>query len=275
MDSKIPIPVQNILSEYISLFHERLPKTLEGLYLHGSIALNTYINGSSDIDFISIVNRYLTKKEVKILSEIHREINNKYKRTCMDGCYLLWEDIGKRYAEEREYLSVNEGKVNWSYDVLNPITWWILKNKGINIMGPEINSFHFEVNEEILVDYVLINMNTYWLKRTNTIKRVKKVIYLIPNKLVDREIQWSITGMLRQLYTFREQDIISKIDAGKYALSIMPERFHNIIKEAINISEGVDIRYCDSKMQRVNDTIKCMDYILNYCNNISRFKEDK
>lgn len=267
MDIKVPIPVQKILGEYMSLFNARIPNTLEGLYLHGSIALNAYNSGSSDIDFIAIVNRHLTEKEVKTLSSIHRGLKNKYKKTRMDGCYLLWEDIGKKRPETKKCLYVNEGKVGRGNHVINPITWWILRDKGISIIGPEITLFHFDVDESDLVDYVLKNMNTYWLNRLNTIERFKRIVFLLPNKLVDWEIQWSVTGILRQFYTLREHEIISKVDAGKYAINYMPESWHNIIKEAISIREGLNIRYCDSKKQRVNDIIQCMRYIIDYCNN--------
>lgn len=48
----------------------------------------------------------------------------------------------------------------------------------------------------------------------------------------------------------------------------MPESLHNIVKESISIREGLNIRYCDSKKQRINDTIQCMKYIIDYCNNM-------
>ncbi|MBT2701596.1 DUF4111 domain-containing protein [Bacillus sp. ISL-40] len=268
MDSKVPIPVQKILSEYMSLFHERIPNTLEGLYLHGSVALNAYISGSSDIDFVGILNRQLTEAELKVLSNIHSELEDKYKKTGMDGCYLLREDMGKKQTEIKKCLYVHEGKVGWSNHVTNPITWWILKDKGINIIGPKITSFHFDVDESDLVDYVLNNMNTYWLNRMKRNERYKGIVLLLPNKFVDWELQWSITGMLRQFYTLKEHDIISKVDAGKYAISHMPKRWHNIILEAISIREGLNVRYCDSKKQRINDTIHCMNYILDYCNDV-------
>ncbi|MEH7126136.1 nucleotidyltransferase domain-containing protein [Bacillus sp. JJ1773] len=264
MDIKVPITVQKILNEYMSLFNARIPDTLEGIYLHGSIALNSYKNGSSDIDFIAIVNRHFTEEEVKILSKIHRELINKYKNTIMDGCYLLWEDIGKKKTETKKCLYVYEGKVGRSNHVINPITWWILREKGISIIGPEITSFHFEVDKSDLVDYVLKNMNTYWLNRLKTIERFNRIVHLLPNKLVDWEVQWSITGVLRQFYTLREHKIISKVDACNYAIKYMPESLHNIVKESISIREGLNIRYCDSKKQRINDTIQCMKYIIDY-----------
>lgn len=266
MDSRVPIPVKNILNEYHTLFSERLPNTLEGLYLHGSIALNAYIDGSSDIDFVAIIKRHLTVAEKKWLTNIHQYLQKKYKKTGMDGCYLLIEDIGKKQTGTKKCLYVNEGKVDWSNDAINPVTWWILKNKGIRILGPDIPSFFFEVDETDLTEYVLNNMNSYWYNRMKTMKRFKSLALLLPNKFLDQEVQWSITGMLRQFYTLREHEIISKVDAGKYAINYMPERWHNVIKEAVSIREGSGIRYYHSKKHRIDDTIQCMNYIYNYCN---------
>ncbi|KAB7704368.1 DUF4111 domain-containing protein [Bacillus aerolatus] len=264
MDSRIPMPVQSILREYISLFHERIPNTLEGFYLHGSIALNAYIHDFSDIDFVAIIKRHLTEAEMRILSKIHQKIARKYKKAGMDGCYLLQEDMGKKQTETKKRLYFDAGKLEWGDHVTNPITWWILKNKGINIIGPKITAFHFDVDDSILVDYVIDNMNTYWLNRLNRNVKFKRMALLLPNKMVDWEIQWSITGMLRQLYTLREHEITSKVDAGEYSLNHLPARWHNIIKEAISIRKGLNRRYCDSKKQRINDTIECMKYILDY-----------
>ncbi len=267
MNVRVPIVVQNILNDYITRFNRQIPNTLEGLYLHGSIALNAYVEGSSDIDFIAVINKSLTELDVKVISNLHKILNQKYKGTGMDGCYLLVEDVGKSQYEVKNCLYVNEGKIKWSNDGINPITWWILKNKGIPILGPSLDTYNFNVDESILVDYVLENMNTYWAERLKTIRKYKAISFLLPNKIVDLEVEWSITGMLRQLYTLQEHDIVSKVDASKYAVKHLPERWHTIIKEAINIREGSSMRYCNSKRQRIDETIQCMDYILSKCNN--------
>ncbi|KMY31931.1 hypothetical protein ACZ11_07045 [Lysinibacillus xylanilyticus] len=266
MNSRVPIQVQKILNEYITLFQNKIPNTLEGFYLHGSIALDAYINGSSDIDFIAVVNRSLTEEDVKVISNLHKELNQKYKDTGMDGSYLLVADVGKKQSEVKSCLKVNEGKTKWGKDDINPITWWILKNKGITIIGPDIAIYNFSLDERVLGDYVLENMNSYWSNRLKKIKKYKA--FLIPNKLVDLEVEWSVTGILRQFYTLQEQAIVSKVDACKYAIHHLPEEFHNIINEAISIREGSNIRYCNSKKQRIDDTIQCMTYILEHCNSV-------
>ena len=58
----IPRIVDSVINEYITLFNEHLPETIEGLYIHGSIALNAYVEDSSDIDFITITNRALAEE---------------------------------------------------------------------------------------------------------------------------------------------------------------------------------------------------------------------
>ncbi|WP_445477432.1 aminoglycoside adenylyltransferase domain-containing protein [Lysinibacillus irui] len=266
MNSNVSMLVQTILNEYLTLLNKQIPNTLEGLYLHGSIALNAYSEGSSDIDFIAVINRPLTELDVKEIANLHKALHQKYKETVMDGCYLLVEDVGKDESEIKNCLYVNEGKIRWSNEGVNPITWWILKNKGITILGTSIDTYDFNVNDKILNDYILKNMNTYWASRLKARKRYQSMSILLPNKLIDLEVEWSITGMLRQFYTLQEREIVSKVEASKYALKKLPERWHNIIKDAISIREGSNIRYYKSKKQRINDMIQCMDYILNTSN---------
>lgn len=165
MDSRVPMQVQKILNDYITLFQNKLPNILEGFYLHGSIALDAYINGCSDIDFMAVVNRSLTEEDAKVIAALHKELNRQYKDTGMDGCYLLVEDIGKKQSEVKGCLNVNEGKTNWGNDHINPITWWILKNKGMTILGPDVTTYSFHVDESALGEYVLGNMNSYWSNR--------------------------------------------------------------------------------------------------------------
>ncbi len=52
MSTAIPQSVQHVLNEYIALVHEALPGLLTGVYLQGSLALNAFSPGLSDIDFI-------------------------------------------------------------------------------------------------------------------------------------------------------------------------------------------------------------------------------
>ncbi len=175
-------------------------------------------------------------------------------------CHLYGKDIGKAAAINLR-CQVN-GKLAWSTDGPNPVTWWVWKNAGICVDGPEISSLPFDVDTRSLVDFVYNNMQTYWRHRIKRNKKYAWLAGLLPGKYIDWEVQWCISGMLRQYYTWTENGIIGKTAACEYALPRMPSEWHKIVKEAISIRKGSDVRYYTSRKQRIGATIKCMEYLL-------------
>ncbi|WP_421385264.1 nucleotidyltransferase domain-containing protein [Bacillus salacetis] len=103
-----------------------MPNQLEGLYLHGSIVLDTYIYGSSDIDFAVITNSRLTEKEIPKLIDIHEIIAGKFGKPEMDGFFTTWEDLCKeRDDNDVSFPYYNGGKIGFSTQI-NPVTKWLL-----------------------------------------------------------------------------------------------------------------------------------------------------
>lgn len=272
--SEVPVIVQTVLNEYVDLLNERIPNTLEGLYIHGSIALNAYVNDSSDIDFITITNRRLAENEAGVLSDIHKTLASNYKKPEMDGVYILWEDLGKLTSDDdhNNYPYYNNGKLSFgAYFNFNPITWFLLKMKGINIIGPEPSTLKLEVHSRQLTSYVHENMNTYWAGWVQRIENSVEDLLNLPTEDIDFEIEWSVLGLLRQYYTLKEYDIISKLGAGEYGLIHLPKEWHNIIKEAINIRKGVKVDTFTSDEERINTTLGFFKYLISFCNsNLSK-----
>lgn len=262
---EIPVVVQTVLNDYIASLNELLPNTLEGLYIQGSIALNAYVNDSSDIDFIAITNRRLSGEEVEVLAEVHSMIARNYQKPEMDGVYIMWEDIGKIQTDDNIYPYYNDGKMSY-VTYFDSITWWILKRYGINIVGPEPIELGFEVDSQHLISYVSDNMNTYWAKRVQTIDGSIEQLLQQPSEVIDVEIEWSVLGLLRQYYTLKEQSIISKLGAGEYGLQHLPREWHQIIKEAINVRNGVRSKFFTSDEQRIDMALRFSKYVISYCN---------
>lgn len=261
----IPIIVENVLNDYVDLVNERIPNMLEGVYIQGSIALNAYVKDSSDIDFITVTNRRLLEEEAEVLSEIHSRIAEKYRKPELDGVYILWEDLGKLETCDNVYPFYNGGELSYGVH-FNPITWWLLKTKGINFIGPERTSLTFEIQSKHLVSYVTENMNSYWAQRTQRIENAIEDLINLPTEDIDNEIEWSVLGLLRQYYTIKEHEIISKLGAGEYGLLHVPEEWHLIIKEAINIRKGVKKGLFTSNQERTDSAIAFSKYIIKYCN---------
>jgi len=275
---RIPSIVETVLKEYINLFNEHLPETIAGLYLHGSIALNAFVEDSSDIDFITLTNRRLTEEDSEALSYIHTTIANKYKKPEMDGVYAIQEDIGKLCnGNNPSYKNpyYNDGEISFGdYFNFNPITWWVLKRKGINLFGPELKDFQFEIQPQDLSSYVLENMNTYWACRTQMAETSINDLVKLPTDKLDFEIEWTVLGLLRQFYTIKEYDIVSKLDAGEYGLTHIPVEWHDIIREAVNIRKGVKERIFSSEIERMDRTLRFSKFLIKYCNTIGEKEGD-
>jgi hypothetical protein len=190
----------------------------------------------------------------------------------MQGGYLQWSDIGKREEEIKPYPYYTDGVMYSSgFSSQNPVTWWILKQYGIRILGPDPKDLDIQINEKILVEYVHHNMNTYWTSRLEQIEKIVCTINTSGNvigKEMDWEIEWSVLGVLRQFYTIKERDITSKVRAGTYALNELPKQWHRIIQEAISIRKGLNIRHYESDRERLNDTVKFLKYLIDSCNKL-------
>lgn len=87
--------------------------------------------------------------------------------------------------------------------IINHVTWWILKNHGITVIGPQSNLFTITVDWDELIRKMHHNLNTYWASYTVHPRRMAQFF-------TDYGIQWIVLGVLRQFYTFHEQAITSK-----------------------------------------------------------------
>jgi hypothetical protein len=232
MSSAIPLSAQQVLDEYIAVVQAALPGLLTGVYVHGSLALNAYTPGFSDIDFISITSRRCTANDIDALRALHHTLVQRYSHAQLEGCYLLAQDVGRFEDAMPPHSYVHDGIFQASgYHDINAVTWWILKHRGIAVYGPPTDQFDIHIDWERLLADMHHNLNTYWANFTTTPRRMAWL-------LKDYGIQWAVLGVLRQFYTFRERAITSKVGAGTYGLTHTPQQWHQIIQEAINIREG-------------------------------------
>jgi hypothetical protein len=144
---------------------------------------------------------------------------------------------------------------------LNGVDWWVLKNRGLTLRGPQTQSLEFQVDWQILLTNMKHNLNNYWAAYTYKPNRVAWLF-------TDYGIQWVVLGVLRQYYTFKEQDITSKIGAGEYALAYLPPKWHRLIQEAINIREQPHTTLYKFRVDRAIEAYRFLRYLLHSVNNL-------
>ncbi len=257
-DAPVPKPICPLLQDYIGLLAYYVPDLTEACYLYGSIALDAFNERLSDIDFITVLRRSPTSCDITHLEAIHQTITTKYPRWKLDGSYLQWHDFGRLPNAIAPSPYVAQGILHpQGYGDLNLVTWWVLKHHGIALVGPPPQGLTFTVSWDELVARMHENLNSYWHSWTWSPTR-------LPQLLTNYGIQWAVLGILRLWYTFREHDITSKTDAGRYALTHLPVRWHPLIQEAINLRDAPEQRFYKSRVCRAWDAVQFLRYIIQW-----------
>lgn len=260
MYQHIPKPIQPILDKYVLLANQDLPNLINGFYIVGSIALDGFNERFSDIDFVAVLNHRASLTETEKLRNLHQIIEKSFPRWRVSGGYFQVNDLGSLHGTGGPYPYYHDGKLHIKgYSEANPITWWELKNHGIVIIGNEPQDLNFTVNWDLLLDWMKENLNSYWAGWTNRIDR-----FLV--MLSDWGIQWTVLGVLRQYYTFRENSITTKIRAAEFALTCLPNRWQSLIQEAIDIRKGKKKSLYHSRIVRMVDAVKFLKYVVRTCN---------
>lgn len=255
MDSRIPDVIQPLLQSYLHSLEKEVPDLVKAIYLHGSVALGAFDADQSDIDFVAILSRRCTDDDQARLRKIHQAVAAEYPRWQLEGGYVQAEDLGKPQNEIVPYPAFHDGK--WQaagHFEANDVTWWVIKNRGIALLGPNPQALDFTVDWEVLLQNMRDNLNTYWATWT------KNPIYMA-YLLKDEAIQWAVLGVLRQYYSFQENAITSKIGAGEYALQKLPVEWYPIVQEALNIRAQLPGSLYRSKIKRSREAVALLKFI--------------
>ncbi len=259
IDPRIPEPVRPLLDAALAHFDHCLPGLLAGFYLHGSITLDAFHPRFSDVDFIAVVSHPVAAGELSALREIHRDVARQFPRPPLEGSYLGWPDLGLSSPDLVPHPDYHDGKLSpTGHLMVNRVTWWLLKAHGIALRGPDPDQLPFQVDWSDLIAEMKINLNTYWATWAD---KPRNRVWL----LADSAVQWAVLGVLRQFYSFREGDIVSKTAAGRYALGCLPGEWHRIIREAIRCREGGCPPLYRSRLARAAEVVRFLRAIVPIC----------
>lgn len=229
MPAVVPAFVKPVLDDYIAAVNNTLPGFMTGFYLHGSIALGDFHERFSDVDFITVISSRASENDINELVNIHKGLKQKYPGCLLSGSYLQAGDLGREESAIEAYPFYQDGALNpRGHHDINFVTWWVLKNHGIALVGTAPGALNFTMDWDQFAAATRENMNSYWAGFT---QKPAKIVWL----LSDYGIQWTVLGVLRQVYTLKESGITSKTGAGDYGLKISPAKWHCIIQEALGL----------------------------------------
>jgi hypothetical protein len=246
-----------ITSAYLHLADKRLPGRISGLYLVGSVALDDYRRGQSDVDFVAVSEAAFGPLELEQLGRLHREMRRMIPRPNLDGVYVTWDELQADPAS----LSVpfyRDGRFASSGGfAANPVTWYILQRFGIAVRGPVKPVVRHD--DALLRRWCRENLQSYWAgwvhrARTHPIRRLYS--------LTRQATVWGVLGVTRLHATLRTGKVFSKTAAGSYALRVFPPRWSVVIKEASGSRSGRAAVSYRNIFERRREALAFMEYVI-------------
>ncbi len=218
----------NILKIIKQEYQTILGDNLVGIYVHGSIAFGCFHEEKSDIDFIAVIQSKIdSPTKLKILNCLKEiwpfcppkgiEMSIVLKKYCLNFEYPtpyelhFSKDWLKTYLLSPMVMCGDELKKD--KDLAAHFT--VIRNCGIVLWGEPIQEVFGEVPRDFYIDSIkgdILNADEEILKNTTyiTLNLCRVLAYLQDNK------------------------ILSKEQGGKWALKNIDDKYHLLIKEALN-----------------------------------------
>ena len=186
-----------LLSRFVSAIQPVVP--LVSVWAHGSLAGGDYQPGRSDLDLIAILSRPCTAAEEQRLGEVHESLGT---------ATALASRLHCSYCAAGELDDATHVHLTWAHEELmrrpvTPVTRRELSSFGLVLYGEEPAALLPPVTDEQLAEFVVQDMESFWLPSLDHPQRW------------DRDI-WVDLGLLtlaRATVTLRDGKLITKAEA--------------------------------------------------------------
>lgn len=250
---------QTVLRMFLDEVDRVAPGHVTAAYIGGSLALDDARPGKSDIDLVLVREDGASNEaSMAALRPAMAMVRDLYPEPALDGILLTRDDLRTGPdAMEGPRPVIFEGAVTLSEggSARNPVTWQTLRQGGITWRGTPLADLALAHDDERLREWTRENLLTYW-----------RPLHRRTASLVSQSGQWSlradfaewvVLGVTRLHATIRTGEVVSKTAAGTYALETFDERWHRIIREAVDIRtdpERKPSRYGRDILRRRRDT---------------------
>jgi hypothetical protein len=230
----VPLPdqVTEVTSRFLAAIDERAPGLMEGLYLHGSLALTGEFFPGSDIDFVAVLRARPGDAELAALAAAHEAVSTARPRPLFEGIHLVRADLAGPPDECPDLPFFHEGTFGRAGRFeINPVTWHELARHAVVLRGPALTGQDVWTDDRVLWDFTRGNLRSYWA-------RVAELQTALPERAGLPEVtSWCVLGISRLHHLLATGSMTSKSGAGRYALTAFGPRWHPIVQEALRARE--------------------------------------
>jgi hypothetical protein len=235
---QLPHRVGRIVERYRGELDAAGVDIVQGLYLVGSVALGDYQEQSSGVDFIAVTSGPMTPALAEMLARIHARLRTG-KRPGFDGVYLERDRLCRLPGPGEIADYAHDGTFHTAHPCadVNPATFQCLAQSGIVVFGPAVADLEIATDVAGLRRFEMDHLHGYWAR---WVARSDAALQRMDHdaNIEAAPLGWGVLGLLRVGYTIETGRIVSKTDAGRWALGRYPLKFRNVIEEALAVRRG-------------------------------------
>jgi hypothetical protein len=242
----LPAPVEAVCTTFLSAVPDGL---VTGLYLRGGIAFGEWVQGKSDVDFTATLSRRPSGEDVALLRSAHEAVAAAYGDSPMfDGVHVLGSDLARHpdACPDMPTVFLHEFIAAGRFD-LSPVPWHELARHGVTVAGPPVGSLGFWTDDDVLRDYTIANLDSYWRRHAETCTADPE------RASVPFACEWVVPGVARLHHLLVTGQQTGKSLAVRWGLAYYPERFHRVLRESLAIREGAFRPQYDDPVERGRD----------------------
>ena len=217
--------LNGLLGEFIGRVQSILAPNLVGAYVVGSFALGAG-DLSSDCDFLVVTKERVTDEQERALRELHDEIPTRpgHWATNLEGSYAPQQDLKTLEALDREWLYVDRGwrEMRWSTHCNVEDTRWVLRERGIPLIGPEPRTFACEVPADMLRDRMRMLIESF----------LEDLLSWTSFEIIWAQ-RYAVESMCRMLYTLETGEVTSKRAALEWGRQELAPTWRDLITQAL------------------------------------------
>jgi hypothetical protein len=219
-----------------------------GMYLGGSLALNDFIPGRSDIDFVVVTADVLSDETFVALKATHAQMNTEGVPMAkeLEGAYVPVNDLRLHNPPIASYPHIDTGEalVIEKYE-----DWWVierhvLREHGVVVAGPDPMTLVAPILPDELKQAAIRLFHYHWAAMLRETTKLHHPGYQV----------YAILTMCRILYSLNHGTIVSKSEAAVWARQTLPEHTHGLIERALEWRNGQPFDY-------LNETLGLIRYV--------------
>lgn len=228
-----PYPDVNDLADVLLAgAREALGAQFVGIYLHGSVALDDFDPGRSDIDFLVVTRTDLPGALVDALAAMHARVaaSDLPWRTNYEGSYIPLDAL-RRYDPARALHPVI--RCDGSFGLDEHRSEWVIqrhivRTHGITVVGPSPETLIDPITPAELRLAQLRLLEEWWRPMLADLFRLESSEYQA----------YAILTMCRALYTLESGRIASKPEAVRWAGQVLEPHWADLARRALAWRHG-------------------------------------